>query len=340
MADCFTSYIGLKGCGAVAPTSGLYINSLPGISTELADKIANADQVSFAGVWSDVQTIAKGQILNDIVNGLSEKINFHEVAYQTKRPRPSRTKETIPASADYRGVLIEAPESRYSQIRIKSLFVFSATAGSVSLKAWNIWDGSEVLAQTVTLVVGLNEVPLDLEIDLSFSENSVFIGLDCSATDTIYFLQQEDDFWNFWDGECPYMGSYSSQPLRIDAASMALTDLPDYSTITRTSKPLGVWVTAEVVCSSELYLCENLHHFKTAILNLLGWQLLMFKLGSNRINFFTITREDVTEKLMSTFKADYESNIKRTLAAIPIEGSGFCFDCDGVQTYEVQGVMP
>lgn len=340
MANCFESYIGLKGCGSAAPKSGLYLNSLPGISTELVDKIANADQISFAGVWSDVQTIAKGQILNDIVNYLGEKINFHEIAYQTKRPRPSRTKENIAASADYRGVLIEAPESRYSQIRVKSLFVFSATAGEALLKAWNVWDGSEVLSQTVTLVVGLNEIALDLAIDLTFSENSVFIGLDCSTTDTIYFLQQEDDFWNFWDDECPYMGGYSSQPLRIDAASMAVSDLPDYETITRTSKPLGVWVTAEIVCSSDLYLCENIRHFRVAIQYLLGWQLLMFKLASPRVNFFTSSKEDVTEKLMSSFKEQYESNIKRTLAAIPVEGSGYCFDCEGVDTYFVEGVMP
>ncbi len=340
MANCFESYIGLKGCNSVAPKSGLYLNSLPGISTELVDKIANADQITFAGVWSDVQTIAKGQILNDIVNGLSENINFHEVAYQTKRPRPSRTKENIVASADYRGVLIEAPESRYSQIRIKSLFVFSATAGVVALKAWNVWDGSILLTQNVTLVVGLNEIALDLAIDLTYSENSVFIGLDCTTIDTIYFLQQADDFWNFWDDECPYIGGYSSQSLRIDAASMAVADLPDYATVTRTSKPLGVWVSAEVLCASELYLCENLHHFKVAIQYLLGWQLLMFKLASPRVNFFTTTKEDVTEKLMSSFKEQYESNIKRTLKVIPVEGSGFCFSCEDRDTYSVEGVMP
>lgn len=340
MANCFDSYIGLKGCSKVAPTSGLFVNSLPGISSEMVDHIASADQVTLNGVWKDVLAISKSQLLNDIVNRLSSQINFHTIAYQTKRPRPSRTKETIAASADYRGVLIEAPESRYSQIRIKSLFVYSATAGDVAVKAWNVFDGSELYSETVTLALGFNELSINLEIDLTFSENSVFIGLDASATDTIYFLQQQDEFWSFWDDECPYMGSYAGQLLQVQAASMAVGDSPDYDTITRTSKPLGVWVSAEVLCSAELFLCENIHHFAVAIQYLLGNQLLLYKIGSNRLNFFTTTREDVTEKMLTQFKADYESNLKRTLAAITVSGSGYCFDCSGVDTYSVEGVMP
>lgn len=344
--NCFNSHIGLKGCSSVAPTSGIWVNQLPGLSSELADKIANSEQVTLNGVWTDVKTIAKQTLLNDIVNGLSETINFHQIVYQTKRPRPSRTKETIPAFAEYRGILIEAPESRYSQIRIKSLFVYSASVIDVlaTVKTWNVWDGSEIDSQDFTIAPGFNEIPLNLDIDLTFSENSVFIGVDSSILDTIYFLQEIDQFWEFWGGnDCPYSGGYTGytgQELRIGAAVMAFADEPDYETIHRQSRPAGVWAQVEIICSAEVFLCENMSSFTTAALYLLGWQLLMFKIASPRFNFFTTSREDTTEKLMSSYKEQYESNLKRILASIPTDGSGYCFSCENQNLYAQSGMLP
>jgi hypothetical protein len=346
MANCFDTHVGLKGCSTVAPKSGIFVNQLPGLSSELADHLANSEQVTFSGVWKDVLTIAKQNFLNDMVNGLSESINFHQIVYQTKRPRPARTKLTIPAFAEYRGILIEAPESRYSQIRIKSLFVYSATIQTITIKAWNVWDGSQIYTKDVDVVLGFNEIALDIAIDLTFSENSIFIGVDSSTLDTVEFLQEIDNFWSFWGwDDCPYIGGYGGlvgyqQQLRIQAARMDLADTPDYTTVIRHGNPFGVWGQVEVICSSESFLCENIHHFTTAILYLLGYNLLLYKISSPRINFFTYYKEDVTEKLMLEFKSQYASNLKRTLAAIPTDGSGFCFDCENTRQYEIQGSMP
>lgn len=54
--NCLTDYIGIRVCSNdTPPGSGMYINSLPGISLESIDKIANADQITYRGVWADVQ---------------------------------------------------------------------------------------------------------------------------------------------------------------------------------------------------------------------------------------------------------------------------------------------
>jgi len=57
--DCLIDYIGLQSCANQEPSaSGTYINTIAGISLESIDKIANADQASYAGVWRDAQTEA------------------------------------------------------------------------------------------------------------------------------------------------------------------------------------------------------------------------------------------------------------------------------------------
>lgn len=53
--ECFTDFIGLAGCQTGDPASGLFINSLPGITLERLDKIADSEQVTYLQVWREVQ---------------------------------------------------------------------------------------------------------------------------------------------------------------------------------------------------------------------------------------------------------------------------------------------
>lgn len=55
IVECFTGFIGILGCNTSTPGSGLYINSLPGVTLEMVDKIADAEQVTYLGVWAEVE---------------------------------------------------------------------------------------------------------------------------------------------------------------------------------------------------------------------------------------------------------------------------------------------
>lgn len=73
MLDCLTGYIGLKACpNQEEPESGIWINSLPGISLESVDKIADSEQVTYAGVWNDVQTEAAIRFKIDFIAELNK----------------------------------------------------------------------------------------------------------------------------------------------------------------------------------------------------------------------------------------------------------------------------
>ena len=67
--QCFLNYIGLSQCAGVyqAPASGIYINSLPGMSLESIDKTANQEQLNYLGVWDDVQANALQQYRIDVI---------------------------------------------------------------------------------------------------------------------------------------------------------------------------------------------------------------------------------------------------------------------------------
>lgn len=69
MLSCFIDFVGLSYCAGVyeQPGSGLYLNSLPGISIESIDKIADSEQITYLGVWADVQSSAVAQFRIDVM---------------------------------------------------------------------------------------------------------------------------------------------------------------------------------------------------------------------------------------------------------------------------------
>lgn len=73
--QCFIDYIGLQYCSTGvydSPPSGIFLNSLPGISIENIEKIAEEEQVNFIGVWSDVQVFALAQFRLDVMNEMKK----------------------------------------------------------------------------------------------------------------------------------------------------------------------------------------------------------------------------------------------------------------------------
>lgn len=70
--NCLTDYIGIKVCGNETSGSGQFVNALPGISLESIDKIADSEQITYKGVWADVQAEAWNRFYVDVINELSK----------------------------------------------------------------------------------------------------------------------------------------------------------------------------------------------------------------------------------------------------------------------------
>lgn len=77
--DCLNDYIGIKVCGDETPESGIFINSLPGISLESIDKVANEDQITYLGLWADVQAEAAARFELDFTTEVTKcfKLNAY-----------------------------------------------------------------------------------------------------------------------------------------------------------------------------------------------------------------------------------------------------------------------
>ena len=120
------NYVGVRSCG-VTPESGIYINQFPGMSTELLDKIASQDQVTFAGVWNDIQNSSylrfKTMVQDALVSAGSARMD--QVLYQTQKPFVNQwdSIQKKDASPQFRGVIASIAGSRYVGLKIKNILI-------------------------------------------------------------------------------------------------------------------------------------------------------------------------------------------------------------------------
>jgi len=71
--ECLIDYIGFINCsGSDESPSGMYINTLPGITLESVDKIATNEQVTYLQVWKDAQVEAALRFKNDFIKELNK----------------------------------------------------------------------------------------------------------------------------------------------------------------------------------------------------------------------------------------------------------------------------
>lgn len=328
---CLDNYIGLKNCGLPVPTSGKYVNTLPSISTELADKIANSEQLSFKGVWDEIKERAFVKFRNDIINTLFEDINFNPTAYQTQRLLKSQPSNliVIPKAPEYRGVYIMLPESKYSELRGNYIYIYSAETSDVNttLKVWDVNDGKELYTQDVTIQPGLNEIDFNQVYELRYRILELFIGIDCENIDTIQTVN-ELYYWTGDDCSCSQNYTFGRGIFQIYPGTFSKSLILTYDNINKVGIGQGVTVQADIGCSIDQFICQNIKYLGDSLLYLLGSELLLEKLGTPRLNYWASTNLEGTEKMMNSFNETYKSFLKTALKRIPLTGQGFCFDCE------------
>lgn len=325
---CLTDYIGIKYTDAPVPESGLYINQLPGISTELIDKVADCEQGDYLGMWSDVQERAYRLFQMDIITYMLDRARLNQEVYQTKRFNTlGRSKEDIAASSEFRGIYCRLPESKYSKLFIKNLYVYSNDEITTDLKIFDCQDGTELYSLEVDLVEGMNVIQVDYEQGLRFGIVEIFIGIDCSLISTIKTDQEYYFFYGQNGCACNFNTFRHNNWPELRPAVLPSSEDPINENISLSSNGKGVWIDASIVCSIDEFICSNKKILLNAWWYLLGREVLTEKLSSYNLNYFTSGLQEKTDWLRKELDANYQKSLKNGLNGISINGDNICFDC-------------
>lgn len=330
--ECYRDYFSLKGCGATEPESGLYVNSLPAISSLLASKIADSEQVTYLGLWNDVQDRALKKFASSVIQAFKSQKSYKikTVAQMVDLGRLFDDSVPLAASAQYRGFTVEISfpshyyslESALQVIYVQDVSLYSSAIKTVTFKVFDLDTGEELDSFEADVVAGWNTI----RVADSYDAYRIFVGYDAtdfesvalSISNTAQDSCHECGACVFGDGECDAV---------IHGA--ATVDLADPTQYTKGSDTFGLSANFSIQCRYDWVVCANKELFSIALQNLLGAELLTNLIYSNRINWFTqpLAKEDAS-KLRDELLMEFDKELGIAVNGIDISRFDCCIECE------------
>jgi len=344
--NCLQNYIGLQGCTADAPLSGLNINDYPGMSSELLEKIATPEQASYIGMWNSAQAVSYVRIKRDIQLALfqSAEAQLDQVLFQTSKNFVQQWQQiqVVPQEAILKGAFVSIQGSKYLSLRIKQLFVYNAGSTVVTACPWYIYqtqDGSILDQGTYDMQPGMNYVPINNEFYSDFDKINIMAAVDCTnlETTTGMFI---DWGWNQMDLECATRFTYL---WRNGWSIFPVTAPLGYGfgdSWSQDNSQSGVYMDAQLLCSLDSFICQQKEFLVDAWANLLCYQILWAKVASPRANYFSQGNREFTERAMATFLDGYNQSLAIWARQLNLRGEGLCFNCDNAGLIQQGFVRP
>ena len=330
--SCFTNYIGVKGCPGAESDSGLYINSLPGVTLQSIDMIANSEQITFLEVFKEVESRASLKLTQDITNYLKKRYRLKSITQSInlgKRYNPAVS--PTPNFTQYRGFSIDLgyvpngnqlAETQLQQINVQtlSLYADNVPTNPVLVEIVNKETGEAVWSKLITITsTGWQEI----QVNQSFRTTALLCYYDAMDFDSVslpipqaaYGLCQACSMF-IYGPNCRAMlygiESHGSDPTIYDQGwdTFGLT---------------GVF---SIGCSYEGIICDTKSNFADSYLYLLGTELMVETAYSDRLNEFTTVKRADAEELRAIFQVEYEKRLANALDGIEISLRNCCIECN------------
>lgn len=312
--DCFNNYVGLRQCNSeVEPVSGLFINSLGGITTEILQKISTGEQATYAQVWADVQLIAGRRFYTDAIGRLRKRYILKNVRSRVEWQPSEIGAANEPASAQERGLrmLFDFPYYTFQSFTIETVVFVANFAGDIELR---IMDkrGTLLYTKTVTVAIGLNQIA----VDKIFAVDEILIGVDFTVIDgyeTSFSQGIVDAFCHSCHVYCR-----DCNPVITGFTKVG-------STITATGRNThGIGVYGYLGCDFTSLICSNKELLCSAWLYLLGNEVIQNILASNRTVQATTVDRKKYEELRDFYQVEYEKALDDALAGLVIDAANDC----------------
>lgn len=331
ITECLRDYIGLRGCSADEPESGLYLTDQPGISLVSLDKVADSEKQTYKAVWEAVQTRAINRLQSDVISEFAKKHHIRRLTESVKIREVISAANDTAAANEYRGIHIELAiqgDTTYGRsglqvIHVQSIRIYSqAVINGVTLIVSD-QDVFQTLEQfTVDLVAGWNTVVMN---KYYFSYN-IFIGYDSSSIDSVELLIPEDTCCS-----CEQYG--------CGAVIQGAVYEPNTQTLTTGTNTYGLAGTYSVQCTFETLICNNKNLFKNALFNVLAYELMRERIYTERINKFTTVDRDIAKnEMMPDFYEQYMKELSQVIGGIDLNSGDCCLECDAPVHYQETNV--
>lgn len=311
MISCLTNYIGLRDV-QTEPESGLYLNDLPGITTEQFELSRSLEVAVISEEWTALESRAIRGFEKDLKFRLRKYFKNHSIISSESTGYIDDNVLVSHGAGVYSGVLIDFyGQSPNLKISIENVKLNLTAGATFNIKIFDANIGTELFTDSVTGVAGINTFKVQEEYSV-FDHNRIFVCYDTVQPYKMY--------------DVPAPWSVSSQ--KISTGATVLHD--DLS-----SDGTGIAVNYNVKCGIDEFVCNRLSLFQEAFLYKLGIEFLQQSKYSDRFNRYTLLGEDKRNEMMTDYKEQYENLVSSAFHDIKVNDDGVCFICNKAITQKV-----
>lgn len=348
--ECLRGYIGLKGCGFPVPDSGEYIQELPGIEFVQFDQIANADQVTAQGVWTDVENRAIKKFELDVLgtySGFDRRYKLRRITQSVDLGKDIST-PTTPASPNQRGVLMELNNegdqcvcSNMQSFYIQSISYYATVGASYVITVTDADYSTQLDQWTQTFVAGWNTIKPDKFYDGS---RRIYVTVDATNNSTQNYDISSfnlSGYWqNNWCSDCGWDNGY----LFFDYGCTGTAQIRGVSTDTNFQNPVigqniyGLSLVFSLRCTYNAVVCQNKRYFSNAYRLALGIEFMNEIIYASRLNRWTTSDKKKAVELRALFEVQYrggtiddlsyEGELLKACQSVDLDLSDCCLECD------------
>lgn len=316
--ECLRNTIGpFQGCGAPTPTYGKYLSSLPGIEFANIDQIATADQVTWQGVWNDLQDTCVDTFREDVITEFGKRYLLKQITQTVDLGQNINTSNTTaPAAGITNGILAELMEpgsqcigSNLMGMYVQSvMFYWQGTdpnpTFTLTFKDADLLT-TEYTVTPSTVTAGWNTVLIDRNFNarrlyvLASGNFDDYVELDLSLFNLDNFGSLQWGYSNL--GYLNFSFTYCGIQARINGVSFNSNN----NTYTKGTNTFGMSMIFSTKCSWDSVVCANKAHFLSAWQHRLAIELMNYRINTTRINRWVTIDNKQAQKLQTLFAEKY-----------------------------------
>jgi hypothetical protein len=302
---CLEDIVGFDG-GCPSQTFLQNLGDLPGLSIKTINLGADSSYANAYELIGAKVKLAIKQIEKDFLNSLTNKMELDLVQVNGYAGYISTEPTQDLARAVYKGILVDFLDSKYNQVFIESLTLYTTYTGNIDVKLWNAITGE--LLDTVTIAVTSGQIaklPVNWVLQPTNHNVCYFIGYDATLVDS--FVTEG------WD-----VGMY--------AYSMPLNAPVVRNNTLNGNGSGGLGINYSLQCGFNNYICSIRNMLELPLLYLVGKMIVDEIRFSGRLTSIVVARKDDLTEMGKLFQETYTDLMKQLVmgARIPQDR---CFRC-------------
>lgn len=298
--SCFEGYIGVgTHCLTNESVSGKYLTDLPGVSLQNIDSVANENQLSFLGVFADVEKRAISRISKDVLSYMKSQYNLKKVNQTVTSPDFVDGSQSSLNNKNGIKVYSICDNSELLRLYVGRVWLYALEEKETTI---TIESESVLYTNTIVTNIGWNEIYINKVFD---TLNLNILYTDANFTQIPNLILGNSCICNVCDCDLTIRG--------ISGNSIG-------------NNTYGLRAEVGLRCIYDAIVCANLDVYSDAYLYALGVELMRERLYSDTINRFTTVDRKKAQELLELFTQDYTDFLQTANNSIHIKDD-FCIEC-------------